>query len=169
MKLIAVCSEILAVLANRIFTAYPSFNKARASANTASKSVVFPSEMSFSPRASKCSNSLSCSDRSYSSVLIITAAALPRWVIMIGSREARTRRKTLAASCLKSVIGMIFGTLPMATPPTVRLNVSYGSRDVNRLGVHRFLVRLTHLLQPTRFRCCKCLIRQGATSGPSRK
>src|SRR5216684_2299636 len=43
-----------------------------------------------------------------------TAAARPRWVITTGWRESRARFNAAAASCGRSVMAMIVGTLAIA-------------------------------------------------------
>ena len=70
--------------------------------------------ISLSPLAKSRRISLSCSDFSYASTPIMTAAARPLCVMIMGSLLSRNFFRILAASCLKSLTGRIFKSFPIA-------------------------------------------------------
>ena len=76
-----------------------------ASARTESRSYPSPISISLSPLAKSRRISFSCSDFSYASTPIMTAAARPLCVMIMGSLLCRNFFRILAASCLKSLTG----------------------------------------------------------------
>jgi len=100
-----------------------SANRASASAITELRERPLPFAISRSPRARSRNNSRSCSERSYASMPIMTAAARPRWVTISGCFSLRNRLRTAAASWRRSVIGMIWGIFAINVPPMVRLTI----------------------------------------------
>jgi len=102
------------------FQGFVSFNKESASARTVSRAYPLPTSISLSPRARRRKSSSSCWECSYASMLTITAAARPLWVITRGSLEAVTRFIRDVASCRRSVMGIMLGILAIG-------NTSYDS------------------------------------------